>query len=372
MSWAIHHSQSEQVASEAEAAAINGDKDRAAELYRLSAEAEEQALDNLDPNKARTLGITAVSAASLWYKANEFRQAERVACRWIALGLLPEFATEQLQNILQRIWNERFFRESGIEFIQGEITISLAGGEVSTGAAPLVLVHRKANEVCSFLYRTVEMILNRPFRKRGNLDADILENFRPWLLQVPPGSYQFAVRLRKPTQLSLFPENIPEIEAVTQKFMQIVRTATQESLEELEQTVADSDYRNGFLKMSRNLAPTGKVFNRLELKSTTDPDTLPIVLFPESRQELNKILRLEREKEDVETREEQIVGVLRALHLDSDWLEVVPDDKLPIRIHQTGDVIDDIVGPMVNQRVIVNVGINQSGRYTYRDIELDE
>jgi hypothetical protein len=84
MSWAIHHAQSEELASQAEAALRKGDRDGALELYRLSAKEEEHALDALDPSKTRTLGITVVSAASLWFKANEWKQVERVACRRVS------------------------------------------------------------------------------------------------------------------------------------------------------------------------------------------------------------------------------------------------------------------------------------------------
>lgn len=372
MSWAIYHSKSEELASQAQVTLRKGDRERARDLYRLSAEAEERTLEALDPSKTRTLGITVVSVTSLWFKAEALQQAERVACRWIASGLLPAFATAQLQELLQTIWYERDFRQAGIEFVPGQVTIALAGGEVSLGAAPLGLVHRKANEVCNFFYRIIEMTLHRPFRRRGSPGADILEHFRPWLLQAPPGSYRFAMRLQQPVQLSLFPEESPAIEEITQQFMHIVRTATQESREDLEHTIPDPDYRSGFIEMSRNLAPTGKTFTRLELTSTIDPDT-SVVLFPESRKILNTMLRRERENLDVETQEEQIVGVLRGLHLDADWLEITSNDGIPIRIRETGDVIDDVVGSMVNQRVIARVAVHRrTGQRLYRDIQLEE
>src|SRR5712691_2136955 len=364
MSWAIHHAQSEELACQAEAALRKGERDGARELYRLSAKAEERALDALDPSKTRTLGITAVSAASLWFKANEWKQVERVACHWIAADLLPDFAIAQLQEVLQTTWHERDFRQSGTAFVRGQVTISLAGGEVGSGAAPLALVHRKANEICHFFYRIIEMTLNRPFRKRGSPSTDILEHCRPWLLQAPPGSYQFAMRFQRPVQLSLFQEMLPKIEEITQQFMHIVRTATQETREDLEQIIPDPAYRSGFVKMSRDLAPTGKTFSKLEITANTDTDASPIVLLPESREVLNNILRYERENRDITIQEESIFGILHALHLDNDWLEITSNEGLPIRIYQTGDVIDDIVGPMVNQRVIVTVN-QRNGRYLF-------
>ena len=124
--------------------------------------------------------------------------------------------------------------------------------------------------------------------------------------------------------------------------------------------------------MSRNLAPTGKTFSRLEISSTYDPENIPVVLFPESRKELNKTLHRELAQDDSETEVGQVVGVLRGLQLDKDWLEIVDDNDITIRLFQTGEIIDDIVGPKVNQRVIANVAIKRDGRYLYRDIELEE
>lgn len=371
----MHHSRSEEYASQAEAALRNGDRERAVELYRMAAEEEALALSALDPKKTRTLSVTAVSAASLWFKAGEFRQVERIACQWLATDDLLDFAISQLQTILQTAWNEQLFRQSGIEFVKGEVLVSVGGGEIVTGAAPLELVHRKINEVRSIFHRTIEMLLNRPFRKRGLPNADVQEQFRTWLLQAAPGSYQFAVRVQKPAQMSLFPDITPEIEEVTQKFLEIVGAASRETHEELENVVPDPEYRRGFLRITRNLAPTGKTFNRLEIRSATDLEARPIVFLPESRQDINKTLREERKATEESTRlkEEQITGILRALHLDKDWIEVHPDDgEKSIRILQTGDVIDDIVGPMVNQRVIVDVAVRPDGAHLYRDIQSEE
>ncbi|MCU0571351.1 MAG: hypothetical protein MUF49_32900 [Oculatellaceae cyanobacterium Prado106] len=106
MSWALYHSQSEHYASLAEEAVQQDENDRALDLYRLAAEAEGSALEILDPAKTRTLGITVVSAVSLWFKAQEFRQAERLAYQWLMTDLLPSFAVQQLQDLLLTIWEK--------------------------------------------------------------------------------------------------------------------------------------------------------------------------------------------------------------------------------------------------------------------------
>lgn len=70
MSWLVHHTRSEEYASQAEEFYRQRETNRSAEFYRLAAEAETNALENLASNKTRTIGITAVSAASLYYRTD--------------------------------------------------------------------------------------------------------------------------------------------------------------------------------------------------------------------------------------------------------------------------------------------------------------
>lgn len=96
-----------------------------------------RALESLDRSKVRTLGITTVSAASLWFKAREYKRAQAVAGQGLAATSMPAFAIDQLQSLLQTIWNEEARAKSGLQFIEGEVLVSVSGGEVVTGGAPV-------------------------------------------------------------------------------------------------------------------------------------------------------------------------------------------------------------------------------------------
>jgi hypothetical protein len=61
MTWSTYHNQSEQYTIQADEAIRRKDLNRAVELYQLAAEQETRALDEVELNKSRTLGITAVS-----------------------------------------------------------------------------------------------------------------------------------------------------------------------------------------------------------------------------------------------------------------------------------------------------------------------
>jgi hypothetical protein len=120
MSWLVHHTQSERYASQAEELSRRHEGDRAAELYRLAADTEVNALESLDPSKTRTIGITVVSAASLYFKAQEFSQAKKIAHKWLATDLLPAFAVDELEDLLQAIRYEESRLRSGMQFSKPE------------------------------------------------------------------------------------------------------------------------------------------------------------------------------------------------------------------------------------------------------------
>jgi hypothetical protein len=75
MNWSDHHSESERLAADADAALRRGDLPLAAQLFGSAAQAEASALATLGSDKPRTLGITAVSAVALYYKAGELDEA---------------------------------------------------------------------------------------------------------------------------------------------------------------------------------------------------------------------------------------------------------------------------------------------------------
>ena len=360
----------------AELAIRNNDTDRAIELYKKAAELENLALKELDSSRTRTIGISTVSAASLWFKAKELHQAQLIAHQGLATSSLPTFAVEQLQELLQVIWSEEARSRAGINFSEGEVLVSVSGGEVVRGGAPLELIIQKVDEVGRIFYRIIEMLLDLPLRRRGAPNQEIQDQFRPWLFQAPQGSYQFTVRVEKPRQLSLFPEYTPGIDLITQRFMDIMRASSDDPEGELTKIVPNEDYRNTFMKLTRNLAPTGKVFGRLEIRSPSDLGSHPVVLMPASREIISHAIRISekaRHKPD-DQQEIQIQGILRGLQLDNDWLEVNTFGDAPKTIHifETGDVIDDVVGPLVNRRVIVNAILKPNGHYAYRDIQPDE
>lgn len=163
MTWIEYHRQSEGFASEAEIAVRSRQHSRALQLYAKAAQAEETALQYVEPSKQRTYGITAVSAVSLYFKASQYDLARNFAYRCLGSGRLPAFAIQQIDELLDSIKIE----QAGVGLNGARILLSLAGGDLIPGGAPLDLVIAKAQKMKALLYRTTEYLKKIPHRRRG-------------------------------------------------------------------------------------------------------------------------------------------------------------------------------------------------------------
>jgi hypothetical protein len=375
LTWNQRHSASERFANDAETAIREGDAQRAEDLYKKAATEEAAAFEALDADKHRSRGITAVSAVALWYKGRDYASAEQFVHQCLGRERMPLFAAAQLRELLQMIWTVSAAEKAGVKFIPGDVLVSVKGGQIIHGGAPLDLILRKEEGIQALLLRTVEMLMKRPFRRRGAPSAEIMSMFRPWLFHAPAGSYQFAVKVQEPEQMDLWAADRPTIEGITTTFLKVLRASASDPEAELPSIVPDAEYRGAFLSLARNLAPTGKTFERLEVREASTP-AAPVVSFAsDTRQQLNVAIRNVRPLPPKAADESVAVrGILRGVHLDHDWLEVTTVDGSTIehiRVEQAGDALDDVVGPMVNRKVVVSA-VHRGKRFLYRDIELDE
>ncbi len=191
------------------------------------------------------------------------------------------------------------------------------------------------------------------------------------MFQSVPGSYQFSVAVQKPRQTELFSTEVPEPKALTDTFLAILRAAGEDPAARLSDVVPKDDYRTTFLKMTRNLAPTGKSFGSLEIRAADDREA--VILTPNSRKNIAETLRTAEIGGSPDTRDNETMlrGILRALDLDHDWLEISVQGTHK-RIRGVGETVDDLIGPMVNREVVVRVRPGRGRSLTFIDIEQDE
>ena len=279
---------------------------------------------------------------------------------------LPVFARHQLQHLLQVVWAEETRQMTDLRFAPGQVLVSVNGGQVVTGGAPLAPVLETVKAVESVFHRAAEFLSGADHRKRGPPSKLIQDEYRAWLFQAPPGSYQFAVAIQENGAGELF--GPPKGEVVTDFFLNVLRLSCGEANEEFAEAVPDPRYRETFLKLTRNLAPTGKAFDDLVIRSADD--TCAVTLNPETRQILSERIRGLHKAGQSSNQPVVYNGVLRAVHLDKDWLEVVVQGA-SIRIDGVGEQVDDLLGPLVNRPVQVHA-VRQGDKSTFVDIEADQ
>jgi hypothetical protein len=136
----------------------------------------------------------------------------------------------------------------------------------------------------------------------------------------------------------------------------------------LTQIVPEISYRTTFLKLTRDMAPTGNQFGRLDIRTADVTNSL--VLVPSTRHAINDVIRA-IPSDGPKGADDEIRGILRALHLDRDWIEVMDENNNLQRIERVGEEVDDRLGPMVNGPVVVHITRVDEKQY-FRDIETDE
>ena len=369
MSWLEYHRESERLASDAEITAHRGDGERARALYNKAAEAEVNALQEVEDDKPRTYGITAVSAVSLYFKAEEWQAARSLAHRCLGSERLPGFAYRQLEDLLDSIKA----RQAGINLDAAQILISMFGGEILHGGAPTDLVVAKIQSIKSFIYRTTEYMKGLTHRQRGEPKEEIRRAYMPWIFQTTPGSYQFLASVQPAQQLDLFDDDLLG-EQIIDKSFDILQACTESPDVRLQEVVNDADYRKTFLKIARDLAPTSKNnrFKRLDVRSANFAD--PVILLPATRDKINDAIK-EYNSPLPPGEEVEIRGILRALHLDDDWIEVIEkieetENFVKRRIDRVNEEVDDRIGPLVNQPVLVRA-VQTGDQMHFIDIEAD-
>lgn len=367
MTWLDHHRKSEQYAFQAEAHLRQGEHAEAKAAYRRAAQAEERTVKEVADISKRFYGVFSVSAVALYYKAGDPHAAEQLAHTQLSTEELPKFAQVQLRELLQEIWEETTRDSSGIRFESQKVVFSIKGDTVLRGAAPLDLVLGITKRTQSLFHRVAELTRGYPHRMRGHPPHDILKAHEQWLVQTPPGSYQFAIGIREPMQRKLFTEDDPTANEITGRALAILSAGAHSPDQALADLVPDADYRRTFLKLTRDLSPASRRWTQLEISSEESGHN--ITLNHETRRAINDVIRaMEATRHDNTDTEEEIIGVLRGVDLERDWIEVVVDGER-VKVHGVGETVDDLIGPMVNQQVVVTVGRNRNGTLHFRDVE---
>ena len=341
-------------------------------MFGEAAELEARALAQIPEDKLRTRGILAVSYVALLYKAGELDKAERASYELLAGDKIADAAKTELRDLLETVWDEQALATTGLHYSGNEILIALRGGQIGSGTAPLETALHYINGMTSLVYRVAEWQGQLPFRTRGLPPPEVKELVQARATQPSAGSYRFSIKLVESLQQWLFaePQRInPKV--VSDGIIKAIRSAVLETSEPLSSAIPDPQYRATLVKLVRNVLPNSANLREVEVRTRLEgSDDQSVTLNLGARLRIAEYLRAERVAETSAT-PIRVEGVLRALHLDNNWLEITESDGKHVRFKTREDEVDDIIGPMVNRRVVA-FGTKQKGDPFLLDIELQE
>jgi hypothetical protein len=342
------HVRAERLMAEGDSRLASGDAAAANELYGEAARLEEEVFFSTPEDLRKTRGAVAVSVAALYRKAGLLDQAARAAHQFLSQPGLPDFARKSLLDIALEAENRRLVGAAGATIGTDSFVVSLRGNAILPGGlAPLDTVAQKYEQFRNLVVRIGEWVDNRPFRDKGGPPDELLRLVTPLVSPAGVGSHRFELRLQANLQLPLFAESAAN--RIGREFFSILEIASTEG--ELE-IIADPNYRSTFLRMVRNLAPSGRDLAEIEVSRTRTADSA--VLRPQVRRAIETRIRRERRARRAELpAETERYGVLRALHLDEGWIVLVENGEEQKCWIGDEKVIDDVVGPLVNHHVEV-------------------
>lgn len=366
-----HHQEAQALAAEAELVAQRGDSQRARELYSLAADLEQKAVAVTDIKTPRTFSILALSTVALLYKAGRLDEAELLSFRFLANPALQKPFYVQLRELLDRASDDKAIAALGYQYSKYQFQVSLRGGDVGVGSAPLDIVVDKYSQFNALTWRAAEFVGKYKLRTAGPPPAAVQELVQARASLPTSGSYRFVMKLTEPLEPKLFPDSL-DIDAVASLLTEVVRMTAEGESERLKVMVPDAGYRQTFIKLTRNFLPSGKRLREIDIASVRDEAMVThLRLTSEMKPIVRSVLRAEEEVSTVaETRE--VHGVLRAVDLDGKWLRIDLKERPDVRCNTKGRLLDDVVGPMVNKRVIARVQISSSAEMNLVDMELDD
>ena len=345
------HATAQDLSARAADALAEGRVEEARRLFAEAATNEAAALSLLPSDRIRTRSVLSVSVASLFYKGLKLEESERIIFAYLGQGDLEPWADKELRKLLNVVTDERLLMTSLERRYSGEsITVALRGGEIGAGTGPLDLILEKVSGFRSLLYRVAEWVGQFPMRHQGAPPREVIDLIQARATEPAVGSYRLEIRLTEPIQPNLFePARVSPTE-LSDHFFGFLQCLSTGTLKDLEEVVPQADYRKALLQLTRNIVPKGTRIHEVGIYRKKR-DGIESVYLNDA---IPPKIRAAIPREEVLAEEHTCVrGTLRALHLDKNWLELALHDGSHMTCDTVPDMLDDVVGPMVNHEVLI-------------------
>ncbi|HJN16897.1 MAG TPA: hypothetical protein QGH10_15435, partial [Armatimonadota bacterium] len=290
------YDQSQDLATRADTALAAGDIATARQLHRDAGEIQARLVAALPPDRVRTRSAFGLSAASLLYRGQALDEAERLVHQLLAGGVADDGCHGRLRALLCRIWNERRLSEIDVREESGaSLSVTLQGGRVLYGRAPIGVVDMVTRLTTNYIRRMAAWRNGRAYRRRetGTGD-DLIEGYRAHAFEPVASSYRVEFHLaRHQLALDLGPafsgQATPtDIIDGCMTLARLVRTSRQDEVREY---IQDPKYRGALVRLVHALVPDGHDIGEVELRRPEEEKERAVRLSHAMRRPVGSLLR---------------------------------------------------------------------------------
>lgn len=305
---------------------------------------------DLEPTRA----VLFRSAATLALQAREFRTAEQLVGEGLA-GSPPDDIADELRDLFEQLTFERHLKARGVELQPNEFELSLSGNAIGHGISDSNEFSSRVEVVHRLLLRTGERLLQRPYRDRGRTKDSLAQELQLFLAVPKAASFSVGIRIGAPEQLTL-----PGIEqqSVVSRIMADVFDCLQiydsGNLEALHGRIPDDAYYRNFAALARSFAPDGDNVKQVALEMYA-PDTPRQLFLRHPRAPSPATEAIETSAKATGHGLATVQGILKFADSTTarNVIRLVDDDGVSHRIVVPEGLMNDIVKPMWNTRVVV-------------------
>lgn len=244
------------------------------------------------------------SAASLAYNAGDYETANRLVAQGLS-GFPPPEIEEELKSLYDDINFMRHLSAKGVKLEERQYIMTLAGNAIAHGKVMFDVFLSRAEKVSTIFYRTVERLLNIPYRTSAGISRKLKEQYGLYIKAFEANSFAVTFQIGRPiTQLAFFPDQEPKPEIdptfVVDEIFRCFEILESEDPRALKEIIKDDLYYDNFIALTKQIAPDGDDVKLVGFTTIRDGKERPIALR-KSRQQLREtLIKAQEPKEQIE------------------------------------------------------------------------
>ena len=323
------------------------------EFSRLAYEKEAEAAriaagEDVEPTRS----VLHRSAATLAFHCGEYREAERLISTALA-GNPPDEIADELRELMEKVNFERNLKSANIQLDENEIQLSLQGGRIGFGLAPVQAIAARIADI----ERLVQRIIGY---KNGHKYSDILPaNIRAhYSLYLSadfiPGSFNVVLKLEG--RQRLLPE-FDQFDEILDTLLENIKLLDQGKYETLQQNISDPAYFRNFVGLARKIAPDGSDVSLVGLRAMIDGQRRH-VSFERNKRDLDDVPmpKADEAANELQLADEtlNVAGILKyADALETNQVKLLDEDGKKWTITVPEGLMRDVVRPYFDETVHV-------------------